>query len=172
MAGKLLKKGSKGPEVNDLQKALNNAGAKPKLTEDGKFGPGTESAVRAFQKKNGLQEDGVVGPNTRAKLDEQKSAQPTQNEPNVHEVRNLQKALNAAGADPPLKEDGKPGTVTELAVIEFQKMNGLKKDGDVGPKTTKVLAKKGGKFGLKVKYSVSSGGVQFSMGRNKQRRGR
>ena len=35
---------------------------------DGLAGPGTDSAIKAFQKKNGLKDDGVVGPKTWATL--------------------------------------------------------------------------------------------------------
>ncbi len=38
------------------------------LKEDGHFGPNTEKAVIAFQKKNRLEADGIVGPRTWAKL--------------------------------------------------------------------------------------------------------
>ena len=41
VATKLLKKGASGTDVKNLQKALNAAGAKPKLQEDGKFGSGS-----------------------------------------------------------------------------------------------------------------------------------
>ena len=53
----VLKKGSKGESVKTLQEFL-------KITVDGDFGPKTESAVKAFQKKTGLTVDGVVGKNT------------------------------------------------------------------------------------------------------------
>lgn len=53
----LLKKGSKGEEVKQLQAALG-------LAADGSFGSGTEEAVKAFQKANGLTADGVVGQGT------------------------------------------------------------------------------------------------------------
>jgi len=53
----ILKKGSKGSAVEDLQKKLNKANPKPKppLTEDGDFGSLTDKAVRKFQLENGWQ---------------------------------------------------------------------------------------------------------------------
>ena len=53
----LLKKGSKGGEVKQLQKALG-------VGADGIFGSGTEAVVKEFQTKNGLEADGVVGQKT------------------------------------------------------------------------------------------------------------
>ena len=64
-----LRKGDKGDQVKRLQKCLNkimNAG----LKVDGSFGPSTEKAVKAFQKKYKLTVDGSVGPKTRAKIKE------------------------------------------------------------------------------------------------------
>lgn len=58
----LIKKGSKGSAVLQLQKMLNAKGYK--LTEDGDFGNKTEAAVKAYQKANGLEVDGEVGPMT------------------------------------------------------------------------------------------------------------
>lgn len=60
-AEKVLKLGSKGPQVRRLQRLL-------KLKQDGQFGPLTESAVKAFQKKNGLTETGIVDSSLSAKL--------------------------------------------------------------------------------------------------------
>jgi hypothetical protein len=62
-----LKRGSTGPEVTALQQRLNELGFDPNGI-DGIFGPGTESAVKAFQQANGLTVDGIVGPITRAEL--------------------------------------------------------------------------------------------------------
>ncbi len=59
-----LSKGTKGKSVVQLQKALNKNGAKPKLKEDGIFGPLTDAAVRSYQKKKKMKVDGVVGPMT------------------------------------------------------------------------------------------------------------
>lgn len=56
-----LRRGSQGPDVVTVQRLV---GAEP----DGKFGPKTEAAVRAYQSANGLQSDGIVGPKTWASL--------------------------------------------------------------------------------------------------------
>jgi hypothetical protein len=63
-----LKPGDTGPEVETLQNALVTIGAAPSLTVDGKYGPGTQAAVTAFQKSNGLTADGVVGKETAAAI--------------------------------------------------------------------------------------------------------
>jgi putative chitinase len=57
----LLKVGSKGNEVKQLQEKLG-------LTADGSFGPGTEKAVKSWQSANGLTADGIVGDSTWSKM--------------------------------------------------------------------------------------------------------
>jgi peptidoglycan hydrolase-like protein with peptidoglycan-binding domain len=52
-----LRRGDQGADVYYLQGRLG-------VAIDGKFGPGTESAVRTYQGTHGLSPDGVVGPNT------------------------------------------------------------------------------------------------------------
>lgn len=64
----LLKRGSRGPEVRDVQRRLGELGYSPGPV-DGIFGPRTENAVRAFQRDSGLAVDGIVGPRTRANLE-------------------------------------------------------------------------------------------------------
>lgn len=54
--------GSKGSEVTELQKLLNNNGYQ--LDEDGIFGSKTQAAVKDYQQKNNLDVDGIVGNNT------------------------------------------------------------------------------------------------------------
>ena len=61
-----LRRGSKGDLVMQLQDLLSKDGSS--LAVDGIFGPGTQSAVRAFQKKHCLVVDGIVGPKTWAEL--------------------------------------------------------------------------------------------------------
>jgi putative chitinase len=57
----LLKVGSKGNEVKQLQEKLG-------LSADGSFGPGTEKAVKSWQSANGITADGVVGDGTWSKM--------------------------------------------------------------------------------------------------------
>ncbi|HAJ60428.1 MAG TPA: peptidoglycan-binding protein [Cyanobacteria bacterium UBA8543] len=59
----LLKEGSSGPVVKQLQQRLQEKGFNPGSI-DGVFGLGTKAAVRAFQKANGLEPDGMVGQQT------------------------------------------------------------------------------------------------------------
>ena len=59
-----IQRGSKGKAVKILQIILGD------LEVDGSFGPATQAATLAFQKKHGLTADGIVGPKTwRALLD-------------------------------------------------------------------------------------------------------
>ena len=61
-----IAKGYKGTKVKQLQKFLNWYGGY-KLKIDGKCGPLTVKAIKAFQKKNGLKTDGSYGPKTYKK---------------------------------------------------------------------------------------------------------
>jgi peptidoglycan L-alanyl-D-glutamate endopeptidase CwlK len=63
----VLKAGSTGPDVNNLQQRLKDLGFDPNGV-DGNFGPGTKAALIAFQKSKGLIADGVAGPQTMAAL--------------------------------------------------------------------------------------------------------
>ena len=57
----VLKKGSKGQNVKDLQEFL-------KIKADGIFDKGTENSVKSYQESNGLITDGIVGPATWDKM--------------------------------------------------------------------------------------------------------
>lgn len=64
----VLKSGSAGEAVRELQQMLNAAGASPKLRVDGDFGANTDNAVRSFQKRFGLVVDGKAGSQTMKAL--------------------------------------------------------------------------------------------------------
>lgn len=66
MAYSTIQYGSSGSEVKKLQEELNKKGYK--LDVDGQFGSKTQSAVKDYQKKNGLSVDGIVGKNTWGSL--------------------------------------------------------------------------------------------------------
>lgn len=91
-----LRRGESSSDVRELQQALAREGFDPGDV-DGKFGPKTERAVRAFQRANGLEVDGVVGTRTRAAL-EGRSAPSTPAQP--------------APAPTPPTPSGDPGDVT------------------------------------------------------------
>ena len=65
----LLRIGSTGPTVRNLQEMLNTAlPFQPLLDLDGIFGPKTNERVLMFQRQAGLLADGIVGPMTSKSL--------------------------------------------------------------------------------------------------------
>jgi len=65
----ILAKGQVSNDVKNLQNDLKTLGYLSGKA-DGAFGAGTESAVKAFQKKYGLPADGLAGTSTRTKIAE------------------------------------------------------------------------------------------------------
>ena len=55
-----LRRGDRGPEVEELQQRLGNVGRDVLI--DGQFGPQTEAAIRFFQMEHNLTVDGIAGP--------------------------------------------------------------------------------------------------------------
>jgi hypothetical protein len=74
-----LRRGNKGEAVEELQ-ALLNAKFGFDLEIDGDFGRATETAVKEFQKKNGLTADGIVGKKTWSALGVTAPCHPEQSE--------------------------------------------------------------------------------------------
>lgn len=64
---RVLRKGNKGKDVEQLQELLNKLGFNCGEV-DGNFGTKTETAVKAFQTAKDLEVDGIVGKNTYAAL--------------------------------------------------------------------------------------------------------
>jgi peptidoglycan hydrolase-like protein with peptidoglycan-binding domain len=134
MAEPLLKKGSTGEEVRQLQRALKDLGYDPGEV-DGQFGSETEAAVKAFQGDRHLTVDGIVGEITWLNIDEADMSNPTLRKGSTgNPVRRAQKRLTLAGYDTG-GVDGIFGAKTESGVKTFQGDQGLAVDGIVGPAT-------------------------------------
>ena len=164
-ASETLRFGDRGPEVRSLQQALNSLGYSVGSV-DGKYGALTESAVRRFQRANGLYVDGVAGVKTRAAIYAAMAlptgvpggatAAPavTQGPSTISyfngnyatlrrgsvgsRVRMLQAALNSLGFSCG-SVDGTYGNGTFNAVVRFQSTYGLKVDGVAGILTLKKI---------------------------------
>ena len=80
----LIRRGARGERVREIQIQLNKIGYGP-LDEDGIYGRGSESAIRLFQKGEGLGADGIVGPKTLAALNGEPAAN-TGDEPTIIKV--------------------------------------------------------------------------------------
>lgn len=156
-----LEYGDKGDSVKQMQIALNALGYSTNGA-DGKFGSGTENAVRLFQKANGLKQDGKAGNQTLTLLYQLysgsgSSSGSTGSTGSIDgsdyfsgnyatleygsrgdRVKLLQKALNQLGYDAGTA-DGKFGSGTQRAVVKFQKANGLESDGKAGRLTLKKI---------------------------------
>jgi Flp pilus assembly protein TadD len=68
LGGRVLKLGSSGEEVRDVQGALSRMGYDIGGAVDGKFGNATRTALLDFQERSGLDQDGLVGQETLAAL--------------------------------------------------------------------------------------------------------
>jgi peptidoglycan hydrolase-like protein with peptidoglycan-binding domain len=138
----ILRQGSKGSAVSELQQLLQNKGFyNGKI--DGDFGAGTTNAVLKFQQANGLLADGIVGSFSWSKLPAVSSS-PLQALPTLLPGS---KGTAVAQAQQLLKNkgyyqgriDGDFGMGTRDAIAAFQRANGLTVDGKVGEKTWQKL---------------------------------
>lgn len=120
-------------------------------------GCGKKEATEETQEPVSMESLSTVSTETKAQAPESKAAQPTQGAPVVANsqapakleplppsgpykptTQEIQTALKNAGLyDGAI--DGKKGPKTTKAIEAFQKANGLKADGKVGPKTWEIL---------------------------------
>ena len=63
-----LRRGAKGSDVREIQQLLYEQGYLKAKGVDGSFGGGTEKAIKAFQKDQGINPDGVAWPETIRRL--------------------------------------------------------------------------------------------------------
>jgi len=136
--------GSSGEAVRDLQRRLVALGFAIPTDESGRFGPGTEGAVRAFQDGRALRVDGICGRETWTALVESGFRLGDRmlylRRPMLtgDDVIELQRGLNMLGFDAG-KEDGIFGPNTSRALTEFQRNVGLGTDGILGTDTLDAL---------------------------------
>jgi peptidoglycan hydrolase-like protein with peptidoglycan-binding domain len=136
----VLKEGSTGTAVKELQQLLNRWGYPVAI--DGNFGRFTRSSVEAFQAQVFLTPDGIVGNNTwQALYTGAPVNMPTLKRGSQGQaVKTLQNVLLQTG-DYQGSVDGIFGGVTETAVRKFQMGAGLVSDGIVGSQTWYALSK-------------------------------
>ena len=123
------------PKVEEIQQILEDFGYSSGKV-DGKFGPNTRKAVEKFQKEQGLKVTRFVDQATWKKLQALKNTGLI--ERGAINMKAVQRALDHAGYSPGAF-DGKPGPMTQEALVLFQKEHGLKPDGVIGMKTINKL---------------------------------
>ncbi|MBR2634484.1 MAG: peptidoglycan-binding protein [Clostridia bacterium] len=153
----LLRFGDTGTAVQTLQYYLKTVAAfNPFLRDvaiDGRFGRGTEEAVKAFQSYYGLPVDGIVGENTWNRLVQVYLDMTEGGEILIRPYPGVLLREGSSGSDvlyvqmllnrlrgvfvtvPALEEDGIFGPRMVSAVREFQRLFGLGADGIVGRET-------------------------------------
>lgn len=141
-----LREGDRGSAVGDLQRRLRAAGWPTDPDPEEVLGPGTRSAIEAFQHQRGLRVDGVCGMATWRALVEAGYSLGSRllydRRPMMRgdDVADLQRRLSALGFDTG-RVDGIFGPVTAAAVAEFQSNVGLPTDGIVGATTVQELVR-------------------------------
>jgi murein DD-endopeptidase MepM/ murein hydrolase activator NlpD len=130
-----------GPKVAAVQVALKRLGLY-NATVDGVRGPLTKAAIVRFQRRRGLAVDGVVGPQTRRAFG--KRGRPPFGSRTMKrgdrgwDVAAMQYILARRGY-PPGAIDAVFGPMTDTALRNFQRADGLTPDGLAGPMTIHAL---------------------------------
>lgn len=135
----IISYGDKSDVVLACQERLKELGyltTKP----DGQYGNDTVAAVKQFQSRNDLVVDGFLGPTTMVVLN---ASDAVANGMMIGEsgdtVKRVQELLARYGYMSSSNCTGYFGEVTEAAVKDFQRKNGLLVDGNVGMKTMAKL---------------------------------
>ncbi|CAN1210704.1 hypothetical protein TUMEXPCC7403_10940 [Tumidithrix helvetica PCC 7403] len=144
----ILRKGSKGSDVVQLQQFLKASGYY-RGNIDGDFGSGTANAVLSFQQAKGLDVDGIVGARTWQALSASGGFTPTPATTSINSplllpgsrgtaVSEAQQLLKTKGYYIG-RVDGDFGRLTRDAVVAFQTANALLVNGQVDEETWNQL---------------------------------
>ena len=141
----VIRSGAMGESVTKLQTRLQELGYYTEAV-DGQFGPGTRTAVIAFQAQHGLEADGIVGPATSELLYADTAqtaipAAPTETPAptaDTTSIAAIQQRLQELGYYTGTV-DGLSGPATKRAITLFQQQHGLTADGIYGPATEAAL---------------------------------
>ena len=142
VVGNFFSKGETNDTIAAYQERLKKLGY---LASDykvkGKMDDATITAIRKFQDNNDLTPDGCLGPTTMTAMDSKNAkAYTLKLGMKGSDVKAVQKRLKALGyLKTNSQVNGYYGDVTESAVEEFQRRNGLSADGTVGAKTLEKL---------------------------------
>lgn len=109
-ASAALKNGSRGEEVRKVQTKLKNWGYYSGSI-DGVYGWQTESAVKNFQKKNGLTADGIAGTATLNAMGIYSSSGNSQSSPNTASIELLARVINGEARGEPYEGQVAVGAV-------------------------------------------------------------
>ncbi|HUY49561.1 MAG TPA: peptidoglycan-binding protein [Streptosporangiaceae bacterium] len=131
----IVRQGAVGERVITIQYLLNQR-INARLVVDGKFGPATDAAVRAFQRRNRLVADGIVGNATWSKL-----VVTVRKGSKGGAVRAVQHQLRYAYGHKSVSVDGDFGAKTVNAVKVFQKNHKIVADGIVGVVTWNAMVR-------------------------------
>jgi N-acetylmuramoyl-L-alanine amidase len=140
----LLRPGSTGDAVRDVQRRLAALGHDTSPDTPGVYGGGSAAAVLAFQQRRGLREDGLCGPQTWSSLVEAGYHLGDRllylHQPMLRgdDVGELQRDLGALGFDAG-RVDAIFGPNTATALTSFQRNAGITTDGICGPDTIAAL---------------------------------
>ena len=136
-----VKSGDDGEIIAAIQARLMELGYMDSDEPTMHFGPLTQSALKSFQRHNGLGDDGICGQSTyEALMQEDAKHYVMQLGDSGPDVEGVQQRLYELGyLDNKANIQGVFGDKTETAAKEFQKKNDLTADGKVGAKTLEML---------------------------------
>ena len=168
VTGNAFKIGDQAPVIKQCQEKLYKLGyISSRKNTKGEFNKTTRSAIKAFQRANGLTADGALGPVTRdAILSDSASGKSLSIGDSGSEVKAAQKRLIALNYLKSGNDSGYYGDLTATAVRAFQKRNGLTANGSLSTHALKKLnssgAKKASSPVTKASSSSSSSGSSGS----------